>query len=118
MHLRLLQCYKSYLEHCKYHRENKGIGRAYQALAKAYERYKIAVYGCDINKLMFATTIHYNNTYMYLYNYMHMYQNTVHKALRAAPLLACLLAACLLSLCSTARVILKVLSSAWSSLSA
>ena len=45
-HLHLLQCYKSYLEHCKYHRENKGIGSAYEALAKAYERYNI-IHTCN-----------------------------------------------------------------------
>ncbi len=34
----LTQYHKSYLERCKYHSDDEGVGKAYEALARAHER--------------------------------------------------------------------------------
>ncbi len=34
-----VQYHKRYLERCKYHNDDEGIGSAYEALARSFERY-------------------------------------------------------------------------------
>lgn len=36
-----VQYHKRYLERCKYHNDDEGIGNAYEALARSFERYII-----------------------------------------------------------------------------
>ena len=34
-----VQYHKRYLERCKYHNDDEGVGNAYEALARSFERY-------------------------------------------------------------------------------
>ena len=50
-----VQYHKRYLERCKYHNDDEGVGNAYEALARSFERY------------------------VYMYCYMYKYQDQAHE---------------------------------------